>query len=199
MVTENFKKKEIRNPKITGLGVKVENDLLKIDLSQINIDVQELQDIMEKYSLKKKYYRLKDGSFINLEDNKEIEFLEKLKTGMDIEYKEIENGELKLPVNRTLYLNQLLQNLKGTEILKNSEYKKIVNGLNKEQLEEEIEIPSNLNNILRYYQKTGYRWLKTLDKYHFGGILADDMGLGKTIQMLSVIVDYIKQENRKKS
>ena len=111
MVTENFKKKQIRNPKITGLGVKVENDLLKIDLSQINIDVQELQDIMEKYSLKKKYYRLKDGSFINLEDNKEIEFLEKLKTGMDIEYKEIENGELKLPVNRTLYLNQLLQNL----------------------------------------------------------------------------------------
>ena len=199
MVTENFKKKQIRNPKITGLGVKVENDLLKIDLSQINIDVQELQDIMEKYSLKKKYYRLKDGSFINLEDNKEIEFLEKLKTGMDIEYKEIENGELKLPVNRTLYLNQLLQNLKGTEILKNSEYKKIVNGLNKEQLEEEIEIPSNLNNILRYYQKTGYRWLKTLDKYHFGGILADDMGLGKTIQMLSVIVDYIKQENRKAS
>ena len=179
MVTENFKKKQIRNPQMAGLGVKVENDLLKIDLSKINIDAQELQDIMEKYSLKKKYYRLKDGSFINLEDNKEIEFLDKLKTGMDIEYKEIENGELKLPVNRTLYLDQLLKEIKGTEILKNSEYKKIVNGLNKEQLEEEIEIPPNLNEILRYYQKTGYRWLKTLDKYRFGGILADDMGLRK--------------------
>ena len=199
MVTENFKKKQIRIPKMTGLGVKVENDLLTIDLSKIDIDSRELQDIMEKYSIKKKYYRLKDGSFINLEDNKEIEFLDKLKTGMGIDYKELENGELRLPVNRTLYLNQLLKGIKGTEILKNSEYKKIVNGLNKEQLEEEIEIPSNLNNVLRYYQKTGYRWLKTLDKYHFGGILADDMGLGKTIQMLSVIVDYVKKENRKAS
>ena len=199
MVTENFKKKQIRSPKMTGIGVKAENDLLTIDLSKIDIDSQELQDIMEKYSLRKKYYRLKDGSFINLEDNKEIEFLDKLATGMGVDYKEIEDGELRLPVNRTLYLNQLLKGIKGTEILKNSEYKKIVSGLNKEQLEEEIEIPSKLNNVLRYYQKTGYRWLKTLDKYHFGGILADDMGLGKTIQMLSVIVDYVGKESRKAS
>ena len=179
MVTENFKKKQKKKKKMTGLGVKVENDLLTIDLSKIDINANELQEIMEKYSLRKKYYRLKDGSFINLEDNKEIEFLDKLKAGMDVDYKEIENGELKLPVNRTLYLDQLLKEIKGTEILKNSEYKKIVNGLNKEQLEEEIEIPPNLNEILRYYQKTGYRWLKTLDKYRFGGILADDMGLRK--------------------
>lgn len=199
MVTENFKRKQIISPKITGLGVRVENDLLTIDLSKIEINSQELNDIMEKYTLKKKYYRLKDGSFINLEDNKEIEFLDKLSTGMGIDYKEIENGELRLPVNRTLYLNQLLKGLKGTEILKNSEYKKIVGGLDKEQLEEEIEVPKNLNNILRYYQKTGYRWLKTLDKYHFGGILADDMGLGKTIQMLSVIVDYVKNKESKAS
>lgn len=198
MVTENFKRKQIRTPKISGLGVKVENDLLTLDLSKIDIDSNELQDIMEKYSLKKKYYRLKDGSFINLEDNKEIEFLDKLKTGMGVDYKELEDGELRLPVNRTLYLNQLLKGIKGTEILKNAEYKKIVNGLNKEQLEE-MEIPIKLNNILRYYQKTGYRWLQTLDKYHFGGILADDMGLGKTIQILSVIVEYTRKEDKKAS
>ncbi len=179
MVTENFKKKEIRTPKMTGIGVRVENDLLTIDLSKIDINAQELQGIMEKYSLKKKYYRLKDGSFINLEDNKEIEFLDKLSSGMGIDYKQIEDGQLRLPANRTLYLNQLLKGIKGTEIIKNQEYKKIVNGLDKEQLEEEIEVPKNLNNVLRYYQKTGYRWLKILDKYHFGGILADDMGLRK--------------------
>ena len=147
MVTENFKKKQIRIPKMTGIGVRVENDLLTIDLSKIDIDSHELQDIMEKYSLKKKYYRLKDGSFINLEDNKEIEFLDKLSSGMGVDYKEIEDGELRLPVNRTLYLNQLLKGIKGTEIIKNQEYKKIVNGLDKEQLEEEIKVPENLNNV----------------------------------------------------
>ncbi len=54
---------------------------------------------------------------------------------------------------RTLYLNQLLKGIQGTEILKNQEYKDIINNLNKEQLEETTEIPSNLNANLRYYQK----------------------------------------------
>ena len=178
-VTENFRKKQIHTPKIGGIGVKVENDLLSINLEKINIDVKELQSMMEKYYLKKKYYRLKDGSFIDLENNKEIEFLDKLITGMDITYKELEDGKVNLPAYRSLYLNQLLKEIKGTEITKNSEYKDIVNELNKEQLEENIKVPENLNTTLRYYQKTGYKWLKTLDHYHFGGILADDMGLRK--------------------
>ncbi len=199
MVTENFKAKQIRIPKMSGLGVKVENDLLSIDLSKLDINPEELEDIMSKYSLKKKFYRLKDGSFIDLQENKEIEFLDKLATGMGIDYKELQDGEIQLPVNRTLYLNQLLKGIQGTEILKNQEYKDIINNLNKEQLEETVEIPSNLNANLRYYQKTGYKWLKTLDKYRFGGILADDMGLGKTVQMLSVIVDYSQNEGERAS
>ena len=179
LVTDNFKRKQIRTTKIGNIGVRVENNLLEIDLNNLDIDPEELEQIMERYSLKKKYHRLKDGSFIDLENSKEIEFLDKLATGMDISYKEIENGEINLPVYRSLYLNQLLKGIKGTEIVKNSEYKKIVNGLNKEQLEESMEVPEQLNEILRYYQKTGYKWLKTLDNYRFGGILADDMGLRK--------------------
>lgn len=192
LVTDNFKKKQIREPKIGSIGVKVENNLLDINLTNLDIDTKELEKILEKYSLKKKYYRLKDGSFIDLIDNKEIKFLEKLVTGMDVDYQELEKGKIQLPINRTLYLNQLLKEIKGTQIIKNSEYKTIVNKLDKEQLEEDIHVPENLNNILRYYQKTGFKWLKTLDHYNFGGILADDMGLGKTIQILSIIVDYIQ-------
>ncbi len=178
LATEKFKNKQIRQPKMGSLGVRVENDLLSIDLKNIDIDSKELEEIMAKYALKKKYHRLKDGSFIDLEDNKEIEFLNKLATGMDLNYNELENGEIKLPVNRTLYLDQLLKGIKGTEVRKNEEYKKIVNGLNKDQLEE-MKVPKNLESILRYYQKTGFKWLKTLDSYKFGGILADDMGLRK--------------------
>lgn len=179
LVTDNFKRKQIRTTKIGSIGVKVENNLLEIDLKDLDINPEELEQIMERYSLKKKYHRLKDGSFIDLENSKEIEFLDKLVTGMDISYKELEKGEIDLPVYRSLYLNQLLKGIKGTQIIKNEEYKDIVNNLNKEQLEENMEVPEPLNNILRYYQKTGYRWLKTLDNYKFGGILADDMGLRK--------------------
>ncbi len=194
MVTDNFKTKEITKPKIGTLGIKVENDLLSIDLKKINIDIKELKDIMSKYKLKKKYHRLKDGSFLSLEENKEVEFIDKLVTGMNIDYKEIEDGEIRLPVNRSLYLNELLKGLKGTEIIKNSEYKNIVTNLNKEIQDDNITIPENLNADLRYYQKIGFRWLSVLDSYHFGGILADDMGLGKTIQILAIILKYINKE-----
>ena len=196
LVTENFRKKQIREPKIGKIGVRIENNLLSIDLSNLDIDSKELEGIMKKYALKKKYYRLKDGSFIDLQNSKEVGFLEKLATGLDIDYKDLENGEVTLPTYRSSYLNQLLKGIKGTEVIKNSEYKTIVNQLNKEQLEEDIKVPENLNSILRYYQKTGFKWLKILDDYKFGGILADDMGLGKTIQMLSVIVDYVQNFNQ---
>ena len=199
MVTDNFRTKEIRQPKIGSLGVRVENDLLTIDLEKINVDIKELEEIMAKYNLKKKYHKLKDGSFINLEENPDIEFLDKMITGLDISYKDLEKGNVKLPVNRSLYLNQLLKTVSNTQVSKNNEFRKLINGLDKQNDEEDIKIPSSVENILRYYQKTGYKWLKTLDNYKFGGILADDMGLGKTVQMLSIIAGYVEENKERRA
>ena len=47
---------------------------------------------------------------------------------------------------------------------------------------------SRCKKTLRKYQRDGYRWLRTLDGYGMGGILADDMGLGKTVQVLSYLL-----------
>ncbi len=202
MVTDNFKTKQITKPKIGALGVKLENDLLTIDFSKIDFNIEELQDIISKYRLKKKYHRLKDGKFLELENNQEVAFLDQLITGMGVSYKDIKQGQVKLPTNRSLYLNQLLKSLKGTEIVKNQEYKEIINNFNQELLLEEFDLPQNLKAQLRYYQKIGFNWLKILDNYQFGGILADDMGLGKTIQILAVILSYVeyakKEGNRVK-
>ena len=115
---------------------------------------------------------------------------------MDVKYKDIEKGEITLPINRTMYLNTILKSLNSTPIEKNDEYKKIVTNLDKSALDE-IHVPVELDSVLRYYQKTGFKWLKLLDSYKFGGILADDMGLGKTIQILSVILDYIENYSNK--
>ena len=198
LVTENFKKKQIRQPKMGSIGVKIENNLLSIDLKHLDIDIKELEAIMQKYNLKKKYYRLKDGSFLELENNKDINFLDKLITGMDIDYKTLEEEEVHLPMYRSLYLESLLKEAKGKQIIKNESYKELVNELDKEKIDDDIQIPLILENTLRYYQKTGVKWLKTLDKYKFGGILADDMGLGKTIQILSVILSYVQSEKEEK-
>ena len=198
LVTDNFKTKQIRQPQLGALGVKVENNLLSIDLSNLNIDIKALQEIMTKYQLRKKYHRLKDGSFLSLEQNSGLDFLDKTITVMDIDYKDLEEGEIKLPVYRSLYLNELLKTINNVQVNKNNEYRNIVNGLKEENIEE-TEVPESLESTLRYYQKTGFKWLKVLDSYKFGGILADDMGLGKTIQLLAVIIDYVQSSEEKKT
>lgn len=199
LVTDSFKIKQIKEPKINNLGVKIENNLLYINLEKLNVEKEELEDILKKYSLKKKYYRLKDGSFLSLENNKELDFLDKLVTGVNIDYSDLKSGEIKLPINKSLYLNRLLKSLKGTNVTKNKEYKEIIHGMDKDNTDE-VNLPYELEKTLRHYQKTGFKWLKVLDSYKFGGILADDMGLGKTIQIISIILQYVNNElqlNRK--
>lgn len=199
LATDNFKTKEIIVPKAGALGVKIENNLLSVDLSQLNIETSELEEILEKYKLKKKYHRLKNGAFLELEDSEEIDFLDKLISGTDVDYKQLESGKVQLPVNRTLYLNELLKRLKNTQITKDKEYKNIVNQLDKELIDEDEKIPEKLNAKLREYQRMGYKWLKTLDLYKFGGVLADDMGLGKTIQIIALLLDCKEKEGHKTS
>ena len=195
LVTDNFKTKEIRQPKLGTVGVKIENNLLNIDLTGLDFDRSELQEILTKYNLKKKYHRLKDGSFLDLEQNDDIKFLNSLEYGMEVDYKDLEKGKIKVPVYRSLYLNKLLENVKNVEIKKDKNYRDIVNNIDEREYDNEIKPPKGLHCTLRYYQKIGYKWLKILDEYRLGGILADDMGLGKTVQLISLLLDY--KENAK--
>ena len=198
LATEEFKQKQIRQPKLSNVGVKVENNLLEVNFEGLDFDLSELKDIMDKYKLKKKFHRLKNGEFINLEENDTINLLESLKENLDVDFKEIESGEIKLPVFRSLYLDRLLKNSNIKNINKDENYKNLVDRIDNKAVDESLKLPVGLNANLRSYQETGFKWLKTLDSYGFGGILADDMGLGKTIQLVSVILSYVesfKQNN----
>ncbi|MBE5806189.1 MAG: DEAD/DEAH box helicase [Clostridiales bacterium] len=191
LVTDEFRKKEIKETNISNVGVKVENNLLEINFSGLEFDLSELKVIMDKYKLKKKFHRLKNGSFINLETNDTLKLFEELKTNLDIDFKKINEGEIQLPVYRTLYLDRLLKNFKINNVSKDDNYKKIIDEIDDMNLDAKIQIPNVLNAELRNYQEVGFRWLKTLDLYKFGGILADDMGLGKTLQLVCLLLHYV--------
>jgi SNF2 family DNA or RNA helicase/uncharacterized Zn finger protein len=60
-----------------------------------------------------------------------------------------------------------------------------------------IPIPKELNATLRPYQQRGFHWLYNNAVIGFGSILADDMGLGKTIQVITLLLQF-KRENRLK-
>ncbi len=198
LATEDFKQKQIKKPKMVALGVKIENNLLNIDFENLNFDKRELKEILNKYHEKQKYYRLKNGDFLSLEQNEDMEFLDHLISGSDISFQELEEGNIRLPMYRTLYLNRILEKIDNTTIKKDETYKKMIEDIEDKSDVEELQIPKSLNQTLRQYQKIGFKWLKTLDEYGFGGILADDMGLGKTLQVLSLILAYKESQKQEK-
>ncbi len=189
LATDEFKKKQIINPKLNVAQVKLENNLLNIDLTQINFDKKEIAEIMKKYKLKKKFHKLKSGDFIDLSQNEALDILQKLHEGTNISYEELTSEEAKLPIFRGMYLDKILEK-SGILIRQNDEYRNLIDDIYNNKISDQIEIPKGLKATLREYQKVGYMWLKTLDGYGLGGILADDMGLGKTVQVLALIQDY---------
>ena len=197
LATDNFKEKEVKGTSSINLGVRIENNLLEIDFSNLNFDPSELQEIMKQYKLKKKYHRLKDGSFIKLEDNDTIKFIESVTEDIDVDYSKIKDSNLKLPMYRALYLEKILDKNNFIHVTKDEQYKDLIEHIDIKEIEGNIELPENLNANLREYQKVGVQWLRMLDYYGLGGILADDMGLGKTVQLLCVVCSYIAQGGKK--
>ena len=153
---------------------------------------------MQKYKLKKKYHRLKNGSYLDLENNESLKLLDHISSGMSLKYDELEKDTIYLPMYRSLYMERLLKNNSNTVINKNEEYSDLIKKIEEKNIEENMKIPKSVEGELRDYQKIGYKWLRVLDNYNFGGILADDMGLGKTIQLIAVIASYIEENKNPK-
>ena len=99
---------------------------------------------------------------------------------------ELLSGLVKVPVYRALYLDSVLKEGNGITFYRDNLFRAVVRGM-KSVEDSDYVVPASLQQVLRGYQKTGYRWLKTLDVNGFGGILADDMGLGKTIQIIALL------------
>lgn len=166
--------------------LNTESDMLEFNFNAEGIDSSELADIIDSLVKKKKYYQLKTGSFLNL-GSKEFTDLNSFIDRMDLEAEELQKEFIQIPKYRALYLDQIIREAGIHNIERNRAFKEFVQNI-KEPEDMEFEIPGNLTGTLREYQKFGFKWLKTLDYYKLGGVLADDMGLGKTIQLIAFIL-----------
>lgn len=182
----------IRSMKVS-VGVSVSSGLLELDITTEDVPRDELLDILNGYRTKKKYFRLKDGSFVNLEDSS-LEMLAELMETAHVKPKEFVKGKMHLPMYRTLYLDKMLEENESVYSNRDSHFRDVVKGF-KTVKDADFEEPKSLSKIMRKYQKNGYKWLRTLEAWQFGGILADDMGLGKTLQVIAVLL-AAKQEGR---
>lgn len=161
-------------------------DLLEISFQYSDIDQGELAQIFQSLHLKRKYYRLRDGSFLDLKQP-ELESMAQLLDYLNLKEGDLNGETLQLPKFRAMYIDSFLRQANLPGIQRNRAFKQLVQSILEPQ-DGEYEPPTSLKDVLRDYQKTGFRWLKTLTSYGLGGILADDMGLGKTLQVLAFIL-----------
>lgn len=193
-VSDKFRRMAVRPPVKPRVGVRMSAGLLELDISDDNYSQDELAEILKAYRTGVKYRRLKDGSFAVIDDS--LSQLGELAKNLDLTDKELMKKKLKIPAYRMLYLDSL-QKHGDIRMSYNEEFKKSVSEYRKSiENPESLSVPKELDNIMRDYQKYGFRWMKTIAAYKFGGILADDMGLGKTIQAISLILD-MKQRSKK--
>ena len=167
------------------VGVQTAGRWLELSVDAEGMSRDELLDILSGYDPKKKYYRLRSGEFLNVDENG-LMTVARMTDSLGIGREELLSGLVKVPVYRALYLDSVLKEGNGITFYRDNLFRAVVRGM-KSVEDSDYVVPASLQQVLRGYQKTGYRWLKTLDVNGFGGILADDMGLGKTIQIIALL------------
>lgn len=173
------------------IRINNETDMLEFNFSIEGIDRSELSSIFDSLRERKKYYKLKDGTFLRL-DNRELGELSGILGYLDTDSYDLQKDFIEIPKYRALYLDQHMRESKLHYIERSHGFKEFVQNI-QEPADMDFTIPKPLKGVLRDYQRFGFKWLKTLTAYGLGGILADDMGLGKTLQVISLIL-YDREE-----
>jgi superfamily II DNA or RNA helicase len=143
------------------------------------------EELRAFFASKQKFMKLTDGRllyFANQEAFHDVESLMK-RSRRDMP------DHYKMSVYNVPFLFQMTGVRQGVQISGDGFLQNMYQALINRRIDETFLVPSNLQAVMRTYQKAGFQWLKMLQKYHLHGVLADDMGLGKTIQAISILAD----------
>ena len=193
--SEDFRKLGIRQPGEFKAGVKMNTgiNMLELDLSFGDIPKEELKDLLHSYQIKKKYYRLKSGSFIDLDDSM-IHEVNKILEFLNVSYDDYQNNKVLLGKQQAAYVDKVFTD-KQLELVRDVDFMALTERILNPSITD-YEVPEGIKAELRPYQVTGYKWLRTLADNDLGGILADDMGLGKTLQSIVYMVSEMKTKEK---
>lgn len=142
------------------------------------------------FSNNRKYMKLPDGEMVYIANKKTYDSIDK-----HISYLERQRSSTRIAHYNLSYLYALAQNNPEIKIEGDSYLENMYSDLLRRKLRQHTEVPLSLFNIMRSYQKSGFKWMKMLQRYKLAGVLADDMGLGKTLQAIALLADYYHKED----
>lgn len=176
-----------------GPKVKVEiserTDWLEFRFDLQDVPEAEIKKILKALEEKRPYYRIPNGTLMSLETAEFMDLSDFLRE-LDVTAANFGREEIRVPLIHGLHLAASLDD--GQLLDPGASFARLLQNLSQPD-ELATDIPESLQGVLRDYQEAGFRWLKLLAKYKFGGILADDMGLGKTLQSIAFIVSVLPE------
>lgn len=192
-LSDRLKNARVKKPAHMSVGVSVGESVLNLDIDTGEFPLEELESLMAAIREKRKYYRLHDGRFLDLNGSELGGFTEAV-DGLGLSASDLASGSAQLPLSRALYLDSAFKQENDASFRRDAAFRHLVRDFRTVE-DSDFAVPEPLDRVLRNYQRTGYRWLRTLDAYRFGGILADDMGLGKTLQVLAYLLAIRRERN----
>lgn len=183
-LSEAFRDLQVPAPKVT-VGVSVHGSVLDLDVDTGEFPAEELKGLLQSLRRKKRYHRLRDGRLLRLDES--LHVLDELDETLELSGAKLGQTHVELPLYRAPSLESALAGQSGVRFNRDDAFRRISRSFHSVQ-DSEYVLPASLQGVLRKYQRDGYRWLRTLDSYGMGGILADDMGLGKTLQVLAYLL-----------
>ncbi len=188
--SESFKNIRLYGKANLIAGVRINNEkLLEFSFSLEGVEREELIEIFSSIREKKKYYRLKSGGFVDLQDNG-LKDLTEVIDYLGINNKDILKDNILISKYNALYLDSKIKDSTMDYVKRSRDFRDLVNNV-KDLKDIEYTLPEGLEGVMRNYQKLGFKWFKTLAAYGFGGILADEMGLGKTLQTIAFLASEV--------
>lgn len=196
-LSESVRHLRVLPPPEVSMGVSLGGGWLDLKIETAGIDPAELLQVLSEYRQKKKYYRMKNGEFLQLSGGG-LQALDSLTADLRLTKSEFQAGEAKIPAYRAFYLDSLSGDGRMKLFQRDEAYGMMVRDLKTAQ-SVSYAVPAVLEKTLREYQKIGYTWMRTLARYHFGGILADDMGLGKTLQVIALLTAFYQEKTEQEA
>ncbi|WP_322354038.1 DEAD/DEAH box helicase [Paratractidigestivibacter sp.] len=185
LLSERLSGISVRQSPNLSVRATVKSNLLDVELGASGMTQRELLEYLDGWKRKQKYVRLSSGDIVRIGDN--LKKADELAAGLGVDVEKLVLGDAGLPSSRSLLIDALLDRADGIRLTRNAGFRAIVRDFDT-YADADIEVPAGLNATLRGYQEDGMRWLGTLERFGFGGILADDMGLGKTLQVIAHIL-----------
>ena len=186
-VSESLRGVSVRQAPEIKIEASVSAGLLDLAVDASGMTPEDLMNYLASYRRKQRFVRLSNGDIVRIGENARA--IGELADGLGISDADLlgaDGAGGQVPANRTLFVDALMKSAGGVRFDRNEAFRSIVRSFDT-VADSDFTEPGCLRDVLRGYQRTGFKWLSMLAALGFGGILADDMGLGKTVQVIALL------------